>query len=112
MPVLKHTRPCKSCPFRRESLPGYLGAWTAQEFLDATLYERPMECHETVDYRKLNWQGDQMANAALCAGALTFMRNVVKRPRDPVLAAAVDASQADRELVFANRNEFMAHHNW
>jgi hypothetical protein len=97
--------PCRECPFRRRSLPGWLGASNPEEFLATTLADAEMPCHMTVDYEDPYWE-DELDMAQFCAGALIFFRNICKVSRDrsrPLLPA-------DKENVFATPAEFLAHH--
>lgn len=109
MPVLKHTKPCKQCPWTPQSAPGWLGASTPEEFLGQALTECHMPCHIHVNYERKDWR-EQVAEAPFCAGALIFLKHICKLPRDPVLALARSAVEADRELVFSRPDEFLAHH--
>lgn len=98
-------KPCRECPFRRESLPGYLGADTPEGFIATTMADVPMPCHLTVDYESDDWE-EQAAEAPLCAGALIMFSNMAKLSRDrnrPRLPA-------DRENVFTFPHEFLKHH--
>lgn len=104
--------PCSACPFRRDSLPGYLGDATG----DPMTFVRPIwseairqPCHLTVDWDAPGAQADA-AVAPLCRGALIAMRNCGKMPRDAEVGSAVRATDPDRETVFSNIGEFIAHH--
>lgn len=107
---LVHKKPCWQCPWLRESLRGYLGASTPEEFVKSCLAEVHMPCHNAIDYEDPNWRDTQLPDAPFCAGALIFMRNTAKLPRDPELAKARSQVSADTENVFATMNEFLAHH--
>jgi hypothetical protein len=111
MPILKHTKPCNACPWRRESAAGWLGASNPEEFIEQTLAELEMPCHCAVDYDDPAWEKNQIPNAPLCAGSLVFMRNVCKIPRNHEHAEAVKSVEADRDNVFARPDEFIAHHS-
>lgn len=110
MPILKHKTPCKECPFRRVSIPGYLGASNPTEFIESTLHGVDMPCHLDIDYEQEDWETEQLPLAARCAGSLIFLRNNCKLVHEnPVLMDAV--KQVDRnEDVFSFRQEFVAHH--
>ena len=43
-------KPCKECPFRKKSAPGWLGSSTPEGFMATTLSDVEMPCHLTVDY--------------------------------------------------------------
>ena len=101
-------KPCGECPFRRASMPGWLGSNAPADFIVAITTEQPLPCHSSIDYDDPEWRDKFMAGnvGRLCAGALIMSANMCKRPRDPKFPQR----PADRELVFANHLEFMAHH--
>ncbi len=98
-----HKKPCRECPFRKESLPGYLGADNPEDFLATTLDDFPMPCHLTVDYEEDGWES--LVGASYCAGALSFFRNMCKMSRDR------KRPQGEKdETVFSRPDEFLKHH--
>lgn len=104
---LRHKTPCNECPFRRKSLPGYLGNATPEEFLGATLNDTPMPCHKTVDYTKKTWRKSLgTERVAHCAGSLIFYANMCKLHRD----RSMPRLEKDRENVFSRPDEFLKHH--
>ncbi|UTC29720.1 hypothetical protein BAJUN_00900 [Bajunvirus bajun] len=109
MPELKHKKPCKVCPWRRESAPGWLGSSTPEEFLAQAKMELHMPCHAAIDYEREDWRAQAEAGPH-CAGSLIFLANHCILPRDPVLAAKRAQVETDRETVFAHSAQFLAHH--
>ena len=109
MPELKHKTPCKVCPWRRTSAPGWLGAATPQQFLDQTKGEVHMPCHAAIDYERDDWR-EQAQAGPMCAGALTFLANHCILPRDPELAAMRRQVSADHATVFSHSQQFLDHH--
>lgn len=114
--------PCSQCPYRRKSMPGYLGQATPEEFMQSTMLDYPMPCHKTIDYNDQHWK-DKWENLVLddelkvgkagcdtkekhCAGAAIFFTNIAKLSRD----AARPRMAADRELVFDHPQQFIDHH--
>lgn len=91
--VSQHKSPCSDCPWARKSLAGWLGSATREEWLGDAHGETRIECHTLI--------------GAQCAGAAIYRANVCKSPRDPDLLRL----PADREKVFANKQEFWAHHD-
>lgn len=85
-------RPCSDCPLSRDSLNGWLGGGTPGEWGDALHSESRMECH--------------VLEGAQCAGAAIYRSNICKKMVDKTLLVL----PPDREAVFANRAEFLAHH--
>jgi hypothetical protein len=102
------TQPCNECPFRRRSLPGWLGLNTPQSFVIEISMERPIPCHTSIDYERNDWlrQWEAQRIGFICAGSLIMMRNMGKLPRDPNFPRA----KPDRTLVFERPEEFIAHH--
>ena len=98
-------KPCRECPFRRKSLPSYLGQDTPEGFLATTLSDHPMPCHLAVDYTEEDWR-DKAQKATLCAGALVFFANILKLSRDPDRPRV----SPDKTTVFASPQEFLLHH--
>ena len=103
-------KPCSNCPFRRESMPGWLGAGSPESFIDCIQRDEPLPCHPTIDYDDRHWLAKWMAQGddtgSICAGSLIFMANKLQRPHDP----AFPTMKADRETVFSNSIEFVRHH--
>lgn len=102
---------CQDCPFRRNASPGWLGASTAQQFLERVERQVPMECHTDFDYTREDWQNHLFdADTVLCVGAAHYLANTASRPRDREWGAAV-VRRGPSERVFANREEFLAYHD-
>jgi hypothetical protein len=85
-------KPCHDCPWRRESIKGWLGAADPDDWLIIAHSDEPVPCHAI--------KGPQ------CAGLAIYRANMCKLPRD----RAVLRLPADRETVFATPAEFLAHH--
>lgn len=104
--------PCQQCPFRKLSLPGYLGSYTPETVIQHLNFEIPFLCHthveKTVGYEDPKW--DEKVEPQHCAGALIFTRNMCKLPRDAKHAAAV-RDVKDCPEVFENIPDFMKHHS-
>lgn len=117
-------QPCKECPFKKDSIPGYLGASKPEDFIRSTEVGVAMPCHMTVDYTDPKWK-DTVHEAPLCEGAQSFLKNSFTLPYVPgdvvlqqrpdlgrdiprVLEALKDAKP--NEDVFRSKGEFMLHH--
>lgn len=74
-------KPCRECPFRKTSLPGWLGRATPEGFIDTVMADHRMPCHLEVDYEDPEWKA-QAAVAPECAGAADFFANICKVSRD------------------------------
>jgi hypothetical protein len=85
------TKACSDCPLRRDSLNGWLGGATPEEYARLCHSDEVVECHVHAGSR--------------CAGLAIYRRNTAKwQPEEHKLPA-------DRETVFSNIMEFLAHHS-
>lgn len=93
----QHVVPCSDCPWRRNSLPGWLGPLDARQWLAVAHGDGEPGCHtcRTPD-----------GGCRSCAGLAMFRANVCKVPRDP---EALRLSP-NTVTVFASNSEFEAHH--
>jgi hypothetical protein len=89
----QHTKPCGDCPWRRDSLAGWLGGLDVMTWLRGAHGDEQIECHTRT--------------GAQCAGAAIYRANVCKMSRDPQVLRL----QADRARVFATPQEFKEHHS-
>lgn len=87
----QHTTPCSDCPWRRDSLNGWLGGHTPEEFLRIAHADTTYNCHAVTNQQ--------------CAGMAVYRRNTCKSTRPPMLTLP-----ADHATVFSNRMQFQAHH--
>lgn len=101
LPTVKHKRPCRECPFRREAPRGWLGGGTVDAWKqDLTVGDTAFVCHMAEAENKRHF----------CAGSMIHYRNSFKTPRNAVFATAVMEYQPDKETVFQWSFEFEAHH--
>lgn len=101
--------PCLDCPFRKSSLPGWLGDYTAEELYAIVMNEMPFACHMTHD-RDLKWEETGSKEYPFCAGALMFMKQAGKLPRDKRirdLVSKVNREDCDNIL---SPPDFLSHH--
>lgn len=109
--------PCKECPFRKDSLPGWLGenSHNPQVFIDA-MEHNIIPCHMRVD-----WDEAEQKNLIVegkdnpCIGALQFSANSLKLPRGAremgsVYHALIDNAKQNPE-VFKWGADFIKHHS-
>ena len=93
----QHKTPCSDCPFRRDSIPGWLGTLTPKQWMELAHGEGSANCHTTKQADGSGWE---------CAGLAIYRANVYKSVRDP------DAMRlpANTQLVFSF-GEFVVHHD-
>lgn len=110
MPELGRKTPCKDCPWRVTSLPGYLGEDDPVHFYwQSVTHENEMPCHEQIDYGDPDWQETQLPGTDLCAGMLIHFRNSCKMPVTPKMTAAVKEVKPSA-AVFLFVTDYMRHH--
>jgi hypothetical protein len=88
----QHTTPCSDCPWRRDSLNGWLGGASPEEWIQAAHSDEVVPCHTL--------------KGAQCAGIAIYRANTAKLPYPPNLTLP-----ADRKKVFSWRTEFLEHHS-
>ena len=84
-------KPCTDCPMRRDSIPGWLGGSTAQEYVQLAHSDAVVTCH--------------VHGNCQCAGIAIYRKNVCKLAHPPNLVLPKDT-----ERVFAWPTEFVEHH--
>jgi len=93
---LKRTAPCKECPFRQESVRGWLGPWTVDTILQQVHSDfNPLPglaCHLDVKVQqKKGLDGQELyAESHVCVGSLHHANASCKRYRHPELSAMAD----------------------
>lgn len=94
--------PCDDCPWRRESLKGWLGPMSKDEWVALAHSDEKIACHQTIEVDE-EWT----EKVKQCRGVATYRANIAKSPRDPSVAVG----PVDRDKVFSNPMEFKAHHD-
>lgn len=95
--TIRHTSPCRECPWRRASCAGWLGGNTVEQYAAPVRAGVLVPCH-------LN------GHRAYCAGSAIAMRNSCTLPRDPVMAAEIRKVERSED-VFRFPSEFEIHHS-
>lgn len=103
-------KPCNQCPYRKESLPGFLGDANYQPelFLQQLDMKEMHPCHLAIkDWE--NYTKEELLAANKCTGALQFMNNSLRIHRNPKIAA-LQKTAGKNEKVFQWKSEFIEHH--
>lgn len=95
--------PCSACPFSRKGTPGELGGSDAAIYVGQVSGPFFLPCHQQYQDGKPT---DDMSNPQ-CAGAAIFRSNIGVADRIPPILHHLPP---DRDTVFANHAEFLAHH--
>lgn len=90
-------------------MPGWLGEATPESFIIEISMERPLPCHQTIDYEDQDWLEKWNAGSigSTCAGALIMSANMSKLPRD----RAFPRMEKDKTAVFPSHQAFLDYHN-
>lgn len=100
-------KPCNECPFRKDSLRGYLGPWTGRvlDFLHDAMSEGGFACHQTIEINN-HWT----PRTRVCAGSLRFANKCAKYYRDEELAELQETQPKDDPNILGLL-EFTKYHN-
>jgi hypothetical protein len=76
-------KPCKQCPFRKNSAKGWLGgdSGNPEQFLQQLDHPNFYPCHSAINWERENVD-EQGMKAPRCAGALQFMNNSMMQSRN------------------------------
>lgn len=110
------TTQCAQCPFRRDSLPSYLGDYTAASITTSIWRNQPFYCHTKINYANPGWATVAQAKGKLCLGSMAFA-DKIKAPlradkesdRDVLAARKANAGRVDIECM--DPVEFGVHHD-
>jgi len=110
-------KPCAECPLRKDSLPGFLGGYTPEMYLEIMSSPAMIACHSSPGFH----EGD-VPSMRMCTGVAAFRANtgqiasvVVdgRAGRQVVTTTAHEATKfigSDTEHYFATEEEFVEHH--
>ena len=110
-------KPCKNCPFRKDSTKGWLGFQRSKEIVDDVLdNDKTFSCHKTTGAET----GEEIPREqhSFCAGALILLEKEKGYFASlPVRMAKMfgwfdesEMSQEDFDNVFDSRNDMCYHH--
>jgi hypothetical protein len=100
--------PCKECPFRKDSVAGWLANYTPQDLHTLVMSEQPFPCHMT---HEKDLEFNEAEEYPLCKGALAYMKKNAKSPRNQELNALVKAVEPEVTENILGFVEFFKHHD-
>jgi hypothetical protein len=101
--------PCPKCPFRRTSIPGWLGGHDATEIVQVILRDGAWPCHQTHTGMSFE-EARNHPKVQHCGGAAAFAANMFKTSRDPQVGAH-QREVGRRADVFDWPKEFVDYHS-
>lgn len=100
---------CKECPFKIDSLAGYLGDASYQpELFLATIEDQPIPCHMAIDWEKEDGLDKNYSNP--CIGSLKYLKNTMKLPRDRQYSNLRNLIKETDPTIFKRKLDFINHH--
>jgi len=111
-------KPCNNCPFRTDSLKGWLGSARAKEISFSIIHQQgTFPCHKTVDYDREDEEGSGVVtqDSQHCAGAMIMLEHM-KKPNQMMRIAErlgfYDYRKLDmKSPVFKNDKQFIKYHS-
>jgi hypothetical protein len=100
---LAHKVPCRQCPWRDNSLQGYLGGTAPEVYADAVRGNHVPVCH-------MNDYGPDDSRSAFCAGALATMKNACIAAYTPHGAEQARQKVDRRDDCFVHPIAFYEYH--
>jgi hypothetical protein len=100
----RHVEPCAECPWRKDSLKGYLGGHPVELYTDAVAENEIPSCHQQ-DF------GPDDPRSSMCAGALAVAANACIEPHKTSGAIEAKRRVGRRDDVFAHPKFFYEYHS-
>lgn len=98
-------RMCKECPLARKSAPGYLGGYTAVQYIGVLHSDFWIACHLSPGFQERD-----ISKQRGCTGVAHYRANVSKLPRSPSAMEDVRKVGKNTEDVFSTPMGFYEHH--
>jgi hypothetical protein len=95
--------PCKECPVARAALPGALGGYTPEQYLEVLHGPADLACHMSPGFP------DDVTRQRSCTGVAMYRANCGLAPAGRSAYDAVQATGPD-DRAFASPEEFARHH--
>ena len=92
-------KPCKNCPFRKDTLKGWLGKERAKEIVHSDTFV----CHKTTNKKQEDFK--QCAGHILLNKEDNSMYRVSKQ-------FGIDLEMKGEETVFESKEDFIKHHDY
>lgn len=99
-------KPCKDCPFLKNSLPNYLGdRWTANMLHQFVMSEQAFACHNTIKV-----DGQESETTEHCVGSIMYMNKSAKRCTNKTLLELQQKFKSENHDNVMDLVEFHKHH--
>lgn len=99
---------CKECPFRKDSVKGWLGDLTPEEMLEHIFHERVFSCHMTRgEDEENNFLQIVQGKQPICRGFIISATKSAKRFGKMTMGRALGALQDSIDITATEREEIM-----
>lgn len=102
---LPNKEACRECPMRRNSIAGYLGGYSVENYLAILHSDAEIACHMSPGFHTREREKQRG-----CTGVSAYRANVSKMPRGDHARESVELIGPNREDFFATPQEFADHH--
>jgi hypothetical protein len=112
MPIYKRTTCCRSCPFRAESIPGWLGPFTAEQLEAHVKMDGVFICHETITAMKKKGASDDTIEekGQHCVGFMRYMNAAAQLSRDDQRSQFQNILRKKEDVPVLKARQFVDHH--
>lgn len=97
--------PCLNCPFKKDTLKGWLGKKRANEIANSDSFV----CHKTVDHIQEK-KGD-LSKRKQCAGFMIMKKNECSAVR-LTIALGLEIPVDNQKIVFDKKSDFIKHNSY
>ena len=105
---------CPQCPFRKTSIPAYLGDYTVSSVFKSIWHGQAFFCHTKINYGDDNWLNKAEKNGKLCLGGLAYAKKMlapIREVSDPEVKKAREGYIEDGGVECMTPMEFMKWHD-
>lgn len=108
----KKKKPCDDCPFRKNSLPGWLGPHSVEEFVQYYQMDYPYPCHKTLVEERDAGDLELRDGEHICIGLVHTRNNSCKRARDNQSSLRQEEIRlkGEKNECFTHISQFVKHH--
>ena len=114
MPTFERKTMCDECPFRKKSLPGWLGPHSIDDIEKVVQSDEPFICHKSIAEMIESGipEGDPQLEeeGEHCVGMLRYRNAMCKRSRDPETAQAQTEIRSVDDVPVIEARKFREHH--
>ncbi len=97
---------CNECPFRKDSMRGWLADYTPEGLHNLVMSEVQFPCHMLMGDENIEFEDAELYEP--CTGAIRYMKQAGKVPRNYKLAAIVKQATDVEDIL--TPQEFIVHH--